>query len=73
MYVTTNAKQIVERTDIITFELISVTFNLVKLGISNGLCEHLRAFASTRAVRIFFRARAVINFLMRAASTLETL
>ena len=28
-------------------------------------------FASMRAVRVFLRARAVINFLMRAASTLE--
>ena len=31
----------------------------------------LWAFASMRAVRLFLRARAVINFLMRAASTLE--
>ena len=31
----------------------------------------LRAFASMRAVRLFLRAQAVINFLMRAASTLE--
>ena len=31
----------------------------------------LPAFASMRAVRLFLRARAVINFLMRAASTLE--
>ena len=30
-----------------------------------------RAFASRRAVRLFLRARAVINFLMRAASTLQ--
>ena len=29
-------------------------------------------FASMRAVRLFLRARAVINFLMRADSTLET-
>ena len=28
-------------------------------------------FASMRAVRLFLRARAVIDFLMRAASTLE--
>ena len=28
-------------------------------------------FASMRAVRLFLRARAVINFLMRAGSTLE--
>ena len=31
----------------------------------------MRAFASMQAVRLFLRARAVINFLMRAASTLE--
>ena len=31
----------------------------------------MRAFASMRAVRFFLRARAVINFLMRVASTLE--
>ena len=31
----------------------------------------LRAFASTRALRLFLRARAVINFVLRAASTLE--
>ena len=31
----------------------------------------MRAFASMRAVCLFLRARAVISFLMRAASTLE--
>ena len=31
----------------------------------------MRAFASMRALRLFLRARAVINFLMRAAHTLE--
>ena len=31
----------------------------------------LPAFASMRAVRLYLRARAVINFLMPAASTLE--
>ena len=31
----------------------------------------MRAFASMRAVRLFLRARAVKNFLKRAASTLE--
>ena len=36
-----------------------------------GIKWSLRAFASMRAVRLFLRARAVINFLMRAASTLE--
>ena len=29
----------------------------------------MRAFASMRAVRLFLRAQAMINFLMRAAST----
>ena len=38
---------------------------------SRGIEWSLRAFASMRAVRVFLRARAVINFLMRAASTLE--
>ena len=32
---------------------------------------NLRAIASVRAVPLLLRARAVINFLMRAASTLE--
>ena len=31
----------------------------------------MQAFASMRAVRLFLRAGAVINFLMRAASTLK--
>ena len=31
----------------------------------------LRAFASMQAVRLFLLARAVINFLMRAASTFK--
>jgi len=31
----------------------------------------LRAFASMRAVRLFLRARALIKFALRAASTLE--
>ena len=31
----------------------------------------MRAFASMRAVRLFLRARAVISFVMRAASTLK--
>ena len=34
-----------------------------------GIEWFLRAFASMRAVRLFLRARAVINVLMRAAST----
>ena len=38
---------------------------------SRGIEWSLRAFASMRAVRLFLRARAVINFLMWAASTLE--
>ena len=36
-----------------------------------GVDWSLRAFASMRAVPLFLRARAVINFLMRAASILE--
>ena len=36
-----------------------------------GIEWSLRAFASTRALRIFLRARAVIKFVFRAASTLE--
>ena len=35
------------------------------IGVSYGPCEH------SRAVRLFLRASAVIDFLMRAASTLE--
>ena len=41
------------------------------LGLSNGLCEHLRAFASMRAVCLFLLARAVDKFFLRAVSTLE--
>ena len=37
-----------------------------------GIEWSLRAFASTRALRLFLRARAVIKFVLRAASTLET-
>ena len=36
-----------------------------------GIEWSFRAFASMRAVRLFLQARAVINFLIRAASTLE--
>ena len=36
-----------------------------------GIEWSLQAFASMGALRLFLRARAVINFLMRAASTLE--
>ena len=36
-----------------------------------GIEWSLRAFASMRVVRLFLRARAVINFVMRAASTSE--
>ena len=38
---------------------------------SRGIEWSLRAFASMRAVRLFLRARAVIKFVLRAASTLE--
>ena len=39
--------------------------------ILRGIEWSLRAFASKRAVRLFLRARAVIDFFMRTASTLE--
>ena len=39
--------------------------------IATGIEWSLRAFARMRAVRLFLRARAAINFLMQAASTLE--
>ena len=46
---------------------------LIELQISNRDIEwSLRAFASMQAARLILRARVVINFLMRAASTLET-
>ena len=48
-------------------------FQYMKLNINSvsGIELSLRAFASMRAVRLFLRAREVIDFLMRAASTLE--
>ena len=36
-----------------------------------GIEWSLRALASMRAVRLFFRARAVIKYVLRAASTLR--
>ena len=36
-----------------------------------GVEWSLRAFASMRGVRLFFRARAVVKFFLRAESTLE--
>ena len=41
----------------------------VRVGVSN--VWSLRAFSSEQAVRLFLRARAVINFVTRAASTLQ--
>ena len=41
------------------------------LQLYRGIEWSLRAFASMRAVRLFLRARALINFLMRAVSTLD--
>ena len=38
---------------------------------TRGIEWSLQAFASMRAVRLFLRARAVISFVMRAASTLK--
>ena len=40
-------------------------FAILAGGVSNGLCEHLRA------VRLLSRARAVVRLVLRAASTLE--
>ena len=39
--------------------------------IARGIEWSLRTFAKMRAVRLFLRARAAINFLMQVASTLE--
>ena len=36
------------------------------LGVSNGLCD------SMRAARLFLRARAMIKYVLRAASTLKS-
>ena len=36
-----------------------------------GIEWSLHTFASTRALRLFLRAQAVIKFVLRAASTLE--
>ena len=50
----------------------STLISLVSLiGLQDGIEWSLRAFASMRAVRLLLRARAVINFVMRAASTSE--
>ena len=46
-------------------------YNSPLRGVSNGLCEHLRALASMRAVRLFLRARAVIKYVLLAASILK--
>ena len=39
--------------------------------INRGIEWSLRALASTRALRLFLRAREVIKFVLRAASSLE--
>jgi len=41
------------------------------IGSIRGIEWSLRAFASMRAVRLFLRARAVIKYFLRAASTLK--
>jgi len=46
-------------------------YNSPLRGVSKGLCEHLRALASMRAVRLFLRARAVIKYVLLAASILK--
>ena len=50
-------------------EYASNVFRPNYAAITRGIEWSLRAFASMRAVRLFLRARAVINFLMRAVST----
>ena len=50
--------------------IVSVSFNTTVK--KRAQCQWYRmVFASMRAMRLFLRARAVINFLIRAASTLE--
>ena len=52
--------------------MILFILNIVHLGNTiRGIEWSLRAFVSMRVVRLFFRARAVINFLMRAVNTFE--
>ena len=50
---------------------IRTTWFAQKSRLTRGIEWSLRAFASMQAVRLFLRTRALINFLMRAASTLE--
>ena len=49
---------------------ISLQYAILQLC-ARGIEWCLRAFVRRRAVRLFLRARAMINFVMRAASTLE--
>ena len=43
-------------------------------GVTNGLCEHLRAFASMQSTAIFLRARAEITkFPLRACEQRKNL
>ena len=46
--------------------------NVVLPVLLRGIEWSLRALASMRAVGLFLRARAVISFVMRAASTLKS-
>ena len=46
-------------------------FSGSKTYVKRGIKLSLRVFASMQAVHLFLRARAVINFLMRAGSILE--
>ena len=52
-----------------TKEILKIGRRKVHVLSNRGIEWSLRAFASMRAMRLFLRARAVINFLMRAAST----
>ena len=53
---------------LIVFHAAAVSRKILLFG---GIEGSLRAFASMRAVCLFWRARAVINFLMGAAKTLQ--
>ena len=46
-------------------------FPTSSFALIRGIKWSLRVFASMQAVRLFLRARAAINFLLRAESTLE--
>jgi len=48
-----------------------MTLNELRWNASRGIEWSLRALASMTEVRLFLRARAVIKYVLRAASTLK--